>query len=257
MLAFHHRRPLLTRTGATFIALCLGTAALARENDAYDRLVAATTSPTISDLVFERDMKIGFDQGLRMDPELVAEDEACPGLIVGLTEAVRPIMRESHEEGYGRYREKLEMALREGLDPAEAASAADFYETDLAQRFLATFIKQSVADSALDEVMGDEAREQEEVPDITAKAQAADKRASVLRTMAALGPDEFQAVVDQLSNAPWFASYNRLSPRINAFQLEMANEELTPEQDTRFNTAIEDFMMAHYEQCEVPDEPEE
>lgn len=257
MFAFHHRRALLTRTGATLLALGLGTAALAQESDGYERFVAAITSPAISDLTFERDMQIGFEQGLRMDPEIAADDEACPGLVAGVREAVTPVMRESHDAGFQRYRDNLEALFREGMTPAEAASAADFYETELAQRFLATFIKQSVADSALEEVMGEEALAQEEVADISKEAMQADKRASVWRLMATLAPEEFQAVIDQLRAADWFASYNRLRPQINAFQLEMANEELTPEQDERFNTAIEDFMAAHYEQCEVPDEPEE
>jgi hypothetical protein len=215
--------------------------------DPYQRLVDAIASDTISGLVFDRDMQVGFEAGLRMDPEVAANEAECPGLITGLRTAVTPVMRKSHELDYQWYRAELEQLFRRTMSESEAAGAADFFATDLAQRFLATAIAQTSAENALKEALGtDEVTLSEE-------AYAADKRETTMRTMQAMNPEDLKQFTSRMAEAAWFPTFASIRPQISELGLAMGNRDFTPQHGAEFDEAAEAFSIAHFDKCEAGD----
>lgn len=228
-------------------AIGLASAALAQESDAYERLVLAVASDAIAELVFETEMQVGFVGALKQDPNVMETEAECPGLVSGMTDAVMPVMRKSHALDYDWYRGELDTLFRASMTKTEAAQAAEFFSSDLAQRFLATAIRQSSADNVIEDLMTNDSDV------VTKEAYAADKEETVKRTMEALAPEDLTEFTTRLAGAPWFATFAGLNPRINELGLAMGNRDLTPEHDAEFEAAINAFTQSHFEQCEAPE----
>jgi len=231
------------------LALATATPVFAQEADSWQRFVDAIASDAISQRVYERDMQAGFMAGLSIDTEMVENEAECPGLFTGIRDAVGPVMRASHDLDYGWYRQELEALFRRELSEAEAAGAADFYSTDLAQRVLMTFIAQSSTDNVLKEAAADYADDKE----ITTSKDAldADKRESAKRMLKALSPRDTADFANALSKAKWFPAFNRIRPQIQALQVKLANRDFTPEHGKAIEEASFAFATAHFEKCEA------
>jgi len=236
-------------TGAIVLSsLALAPATLAQEADGYKKLIGVIASDEIANLVLETEMEIGFVAMLEQDPEVAANANECPGLISGMADAVMPAMRKSHALDYQWYRSGLERLFRRDFSEAEAADAANFFSTDLAQRFLMTAVRQSSSKNVIDEMIENDTNV------LSEESYLADKQETVRRTLEALDPKDVAEFEFQLMIAPWAAKFAALRPEINALRLAMGNREFTPEHDAEFDEALETFLVAHYEACDAAEE---
>ena len=102
--------------------------------DDYQRLVDAIAA--------EERMVEGFEEGAREetlalyanDPDMVATEQACPGVSVQMVDAMLPIMLQSHKRAVGEYRSALLALFRERLPVDVASPASVFFASDLGRK---------------------------------------------------------------------------------------------------------------------------
>lgn len=241
------RLPRLALSAAAFcaaaVSLSLPASIAAQETDPYSRLVGAVASEAISDRVFEQDMGSSFVDALGQMPEMADIEADCPGFITGYADAVTGIMRESHEYDYRWYRSQLAQLFRAEMTQPHARGAAEFFETDLAQRFFITAISQMTAENTVRDAIENEDAQ------ISQEAQAADRKATARRTVEAMPPEDMRRFAEEMSSSDWFPSFRRLRPRINTLTLAMANRDFTPEMGAKYDRISDGFIDNHLAQC--------
>lgn len=212
---------------------------------AYVDLADSFTNPAMTEIAFDTAMRAGFEGVLRTDPGMATLDRECPGLINAMSDAARPIMWPAHQRDYAQFRLELIDLFSEELEPDIARGAADFYGSEPGQSLLRTLMSNYSASSTIASVLDD--------PDakVSGHALEADMRATAAAGIQALSPEEFAAMNAQLKGAVWLPAMTRLGPQLNALQLKMANKDLSEEENTALDTALEGVFESHFATCEA------
>ena len=228
---------------ATSPALAQSAEAPAQQADGFDRMLEAITSDTMSELIFERDFRTVFIAVIKADPEMTQIEADCPGYVEGLGNALRPIMRVSHDYDWQWYRREFEALMRSGLSEEHAAGIADLFGSPLGQRFIAAAIANSNADATV-AAIGDD-------PDaaITMDALQADKSATARAVIDALSPEDMNEFATRMREAEWLPTFMRIQPRLEALQLELANRDFTPEHGAEFDKVLANYSSDQLEAC--------
>lgn len=216
----------------------------AQDTDSYDHLARVLTSDAISDEVFRMNLVSGFVGVLRQDPNTAQLENECPGLIEGLTDAVEPIMLESHIEGYAWYRSELNALFRRELSESDAQGAADFWGSEFGQNVLISIAKQHSVENTVEEAL-------ETTGPVSEEAYAADKAATVERVMENLNQQDLERFSREMAGADWFPAFQRIRGEVNALSLNLVNRDFTPSQGKQFDRAVDDFYEAHFASCDA------
>ena len=225
-------------------AIAVPSIAIAQEQNGYSRLVEAVANDRFSGMIFERDMAVGFEGVLRQDADTKAIEDECPGYIKGMGDAVRPIMRISHDYDYAWYRVELEKLIRQDMTEAEASSAADLFGSELGQRFLGTAITNYSVDNSISDVLSNDDFS------VSAESLESDRQETAQRLLRALDPEDLAAFSMQLMQSEWIGAFQILQPKINQLQLQLANRDFTPEHGAEFDKVVNGFVNDHLDKCQ-------
>lgn len=232
--------------GIASIALTLAGASLAQEaeQDPYQELVSVFSNDTMRDRAFESIMQSAFVGTLEADPELRALEIECPGLVSGLSDAIRPIMRQSHNDGYVVYRQDLHTLFKSELSTEHAAQTAEFFGSDLGQRFFASVFSNQSMDNIIAEAMETQGEE-----DITVDAMRKDTNRTAIRALMALEPVDRKTIANVFANEEWAKAFAMMRAQMDALQADPKYQETTPEEDAAIEAASVTFAEAHFEAC--------
>lgn len=224
--------------------LFLGTGVpLAAQPEAFRALVDALAS--------EERLLAGFgDQATALmleeakrDPEMLEMEKECPGALDLMGSASRPHLVTSHKRAVEQYRGKLFDLFSARLSPEHASGAAEFYRSDDG-RFVIELAEQN---ESLENVLED-ARNSES-GSVSAEAFAADKKLTEERIRARANNGRLSQIGWKLITSPWFASFEKLKPDMHRLELELANDDFTPDEEAAFDKALDEALTAHFEAC--------
>lgn len=238
-------------TGAKLVALAsfiftsatIPAQAQSSADDPYNYLVQTLAGDEMARRSFESEMEHAFVAVLRADAEFMELDAECPGALQGLVDVNRPIMWESHLDDFDWYRAELDRAFRNELSPEHAEGMANFFASELGQRFFDTIFQEQRFDRTIAKVMEDDGDK------IDAETLLKDKTDTATRSLMALEPVDRQELTHIFATEEWAMSLIAIQPRLREIQLQLANREFTPDQDAQMDQRTEEFVTRHFDAC--------
>lgn len=225
------------------LALTLPLPAHAQTVSPYQALVDALASRERLMENFGTDAVTLMVEEARRDPELAAMDEECPGTFDLMGKASLPYLVESHERAVAEYRTKL-VALFEGrLKPEDAKNAAAFYSSEDGKYLIGLAQKNESVDNVLADVR------KNDDGTVSAAAFAADRQVMQDRIRTDGDKGRLQKIGWGLITSSWFAPFEKLKPEMHGLELELVNDDFSPEEEAAFDAALENAMTAHFEAC--------
>lgn len=215
--------------------------------DPYTALAEALSSDEVWQLRFDKDMELSFFPVLEQDPDTRQIDQDCPGYIAGMAKVMTPPMLEGHAKDQIWYRTQLEELFRSKLSSADAKGAADFYGSDAGQDLLSMALNNASATNTVQELI----ESPDFDPSISAEAYRADVEAMKQNLQRNLDPKEMHSIGLRLAISTWFPAFRKLAPNIEAINVEMINNDYSPEINARLDGVIEEFVNAHLDACDA------
>lgn len=213
----------------------------------YQKLADALANDAMMDLNFRVLIDGAMTKQFMADENIAGLEIVCPGTITALMTAIEPPMYQLQVRGYSLYRQDLAALFAAELTQEDAALAAEFYNSDLGQKFVTSIVKSSTLDRSLASAMANEDSS------VDNDALVTDVRTSVIRGMVAMSPAERAEITQILTTAPWMASYRTLEPNIQALQLRLANTDFENDEEEQFTRLIETAVENHIESCGLPE----
>lgn len=227
-------------------ALAMAGAGIAQEvsSDPHQQMVDVFANDSMRDRAFESIMKSAFGSIVETDPQLAALEMECPGFIDGLSSAMRPLMKRTHNEDHIEYRKDLLALLRSELTAEEAAGAAEFFASDLGQRFFDEVFANQNMDNVMREAMATGGEE-----DISASSLNKDNNTTAIRAMMSLEPVERRAIMNKFVTEDWGKAFSKMRPKMDALLTDPKYQQTTPEEDAEIEAVSVEFSTNHFEKC--------
>ncbi|WP_427969969.1 hypothetical protein, partial [Altererythrobacter sp.] len=227
------------------VMLAAGSQGLAQEEttDPYDLLIESFAGDAIAGRNYEAVVEKAFVSTLEAHDDFMATEAECPGMVDGLTKAVRPIMWQSHMEGYAWYRNELGVLFRRELSSENAGRMATFFGSELGQRFIDTIIREQSFDRVVAEAIANEGES------VSNEAIVKDNLDTARRTVMTLEPVDRMQITRIFATEEWAKEFARLNPMLNEVTVRMSQRNFTPEQDAAMDKQLDDFLMSHLTAC--------
>lgn len=231
---------------AVLSSLALAGASFAQDaaTDPYQDVVDVFASDTMRERAFDSTMKSAFRAALEADQELAALEIECPGLMTGLEAAVRPIMWTAHKNDYVVYRQDLHAMFKANLSPEHAAKTAEFFGSELGERFFTQVFANQNLDNVMREAMATNGEE-----DISSEAMRRDNDRTAIRAMMALEPVDRMEINRIFAANEWAQEFAKLRPQMDAILADPKFQNFTPEEDAAIEQTSMDFSLDHFDKC--------
>lgn len=219
--------------GAQTPVITATTVEPAADADAYANLIGLFDDPALQ-LEMIRRMAEGFGRHL-VASNPTANDLAArhPPLAREVAQAVQPIFSAHSARVRLAYLPRMEAALREVFEPAEAKSLLEFYGSAIGQRLLRSY---AVRDDGTDRV-----RDVTTTGRISQDAIAADFARNSANAIGAVGQEE---LAHAAMRYPALAKMGQYQALVLPIRTEMENAPLSPEHETALRAAIRDRLRS-------------
>ena len=195
----------------------------------------------------------GVDQGLALENMLAAArselaanadmamlEETSPGLIVEVTESMRPALLEHTKRLQALYVPRMAGLFARYLTPEEAGSVAEFYRSDLGRRLLKMLSRNYTADAIFENY--------ETTSEITRDQLDRDMGTTVATTLGQLSPEELAEMEVVIRANPATAKMSVINVKLRALKLEMENQPMTPETERAMQEAMQAVFNRRFPQ---------
>ena len=217
----------------------------AQQANGYEQLTEALMPADLRAIAFEAVIR---DTGKVMlnDPDFAYLEKECSGL----TDAVMATMRAPLLE-YDAVESKVlaseMMALfAENLTEQEAREFADFYKSPLGHKLMTV----AAANLTFEQTIAGSVGEGEDAPIIVQQRDVqADSQRAIAGSIKSLSAEELQEIGTKFAQISGFSKMQKLQPRMAALKVDVANRNLIPGFDERFDAVIEEAMATHLEAC--------
>lgn len=235
------------KRGLAALSLFVAAPLVAQDDaNAHQRLVDAIADPVRLmakvDEAIDAEQRFQFEQ----DSEMQAIEAECSGSYALMVATIRPFAHELQARAIDEYRASLLELFTARLEADEARGAAEFYESDLGQALV-----RAADDNLVETRMVSEMRREETV---SREAFEADKQATKRAIIQRVDPAVLSQAAERLLNSPWFPDFRSIEPDIKRLQLAMVNTDFNADEQQRFDAALEDALIPHYEACPIPEE---
>jgi hypothetical protein len=222
---------------AAVLALAFVAAPAAAQDDPWDRLYSALEAGVDQQLAMDAMLGSVARSILRSDPTWRDLEKGNRGLLMAMTEAIRPTMLVYSERVRLQYRPRIVAAMRQVLSAEEATSVADFYASDLGRRVLQATVSNLGAEAIMDEALSG--------GEVSADAVGRDMRASGQRGFATLTEAEQAEVIRRALTVPGLAKMGQMMQVVAPIRAEMENAPLTRSEERAFAAAIESVARSY------------
>jgi hypothetical protein len=230
-----------------FLAALWATPLAAQDSSAYDALVAVLASNESFDIASRRLLEVDLPAAFRSDPNIQEIEAECPGAVEALLVATTPMFKELDQEGRRDYRAALRNLLPTRMSEADARAAAEFFGSDLGQKFVRSISEQSTLSNSLSSAMSNDEGS------IDRDAFERDQLNAARGGLEALSDFE-KLSVNRALQTSWGEAINDLSPEIMTLKYSIMNAEMTPDQNAALDAVIGETIDAHFDACEASDD---
>lgn len=202
---------------------------------AADRLAEVLTPESALPGQVDKILALLLENMERNDPGFAKMEQAYPGMIQAVSDAMRPVLLKSSASAIPLYRADLSQMFQTELTAAEANEAAAFFASSDGQALIASLQDNMKYDRTVGALSQDKSATNADV--------TADKSAAGMRTFQALGPAQRQRVM-AFFTSPTGRKLIALGPKRSAIDQKWFNYT-PPESEAAIQTAVLEAMVQH------------
>lgn len=179
---------------------------------------------------------------VRNEPLLELMEAEKPGLLDGLSNTIRPILREHVAAIDIHLKPRMADIFRNTLSVDEAIQIASFYRSDLVRKLMVGTFANFTGERTIRGVL-------ENSDDSTLKSSfEADSQSAGIKGYIGLTPEERKQVDDLAAASPAIEKFIALKPDLTAVRLEAETMPLAPELEARLVEEMQLFLADHFDQ---------
>lgn len=196
-------------------------------------LFAAIIESTDENVIIDQAL-VAMEQAFMSLPTFQEFERESPGTTDEIVAGMRPILLDHSKSVREQYAPRIALLFAQHLSPEEALSVAEFYRSPLGNRLMKTASQQSSFDNVMTDFDADR--------DVTSEEMNRDLQATTEATIELMSPEDIAEIERQFSEGPAFLKFRIMMPRMQRLMLDMENEPLSAQAETRVNRLVSEVL---------------
>ena len=218
---------------------------------AYERLASVLSPAEMEavsfDIVIEQ-----LRENYAKNEDFQALETVCPGSIDAVLQGGDELLRTYHAAEGKALRAALGEYFRANLSEEHANLAADFYGSVDGQKIIRSINENFTLSESLTDLSDKlETTDDPDAVQLDAQSFRRDEKETVKKATQSLTALERVEITRTLLGKEWFRAVQNISPGMNEVRFRVANSELIPGFQPRLNTAFENALAVHLENCDL------
>lgn len=233
----------MRQAGFAWLAVFVSAPLCAQDANPHEALVEALTTRETFDVAFQHLMNVDLPAAFLADPDIAELEKECPGAVQALLTAASPLFLRINQESESEYHKAMADFLAARMSDAEADAAANFFASDVGQRFLRTVGAESTLGNSLRSAMADDEGA------VDRASFDRDRQSSAAATVAALGDADRRALAETFDTS-WGKTLRAMVPELADLRFRLMSMDLTPEQSTELESLANRVLLGHFTTCD-------